>query len=193
MLLLLVLPGCSSSQKSETQAADTTGGETDETWTAYDDPIADRLDSLAALSVGDYVHLQIGPCFGSCEGRASLYSVEGRSYRYSAESGGGGRGPAVPVRRAESAVPKDEAEETFRSLEEAGIYELVPDSTMVVTDLSHFWLRARIGETKITIDNAYLGGERYFRRGDDRELDNSLMEAFHRVRGILYARLPQGK
>ncbi|MEP7220406.1 MAG: hypothetical protein ABI876_15890, partial [Bacteroidota bacterium] len=36
------------------------------------DPSA-RLDSLAALSSGNYIHLYIGPCFGRCEGYVSIY------------------------------------------------------------------------------------------------------------------------
>ena len=154
-----------------------------------DESVARQLDSLASLSVGDYVHLRIGPCATPQLGRVSLYSLDGSAYRYSAALWNPwmGDGPNPDDQRADYALPGKQAVEMFGNLDAAGLRFLVPDSTLVVPDLCFFSLRARIGEKVITIDDAYLGGKKYYNFMVTGEINGRLLERFYLIRSILFA------
>lgn len=154
---------------------------------SYDDPITARLDSLAALSQGDYIHLQVSPCFGKCDGYVSIfrespakyYIYEGEGWLYNEFD----RGDILY--RLRKPIANNLADELFRKASDGGIMKLVNDTTMLMTDLPYIWVRARIGGRTLAIDHAYLGGELYA----PKDGNESLNDVYTRLRVILFTPL----
>lgn len=122
-----------------------------------------RLDSLAALSSGNYIHLYIGPCFGRCEGYVSIYRESPATfYVYDAE---GWRYDEVAridlLRRLRAPMNDEDADAILRLARDAGVIDLVNDSTRMITDQPSIWVRARLDGKMVKVDDAYLGGKLY--------------------------------
>jgi hypothetical protein len=138
--------------------------------------VSAELDSLAAISVGPYVHVRVGQCFGTCEMRLSLYrtSSDG-AYQYEGTRwAGGGRSEAI-VKTVRTTLTDEQATAMLTAVVDAGLFTLVDDTTMMATDLPYIWVRAGGGPTALRVDRAYIGGERYI------ENNEALMRAYHGV------------
>lgn len=158
LLALLLFAGCASSRQASLKQGAAPAGSA-----PSGAEVSARLDSLAALSQGDYIHLQVGPCFGKCDGYVSIfrespakyYIYEGEGWLYNEFD------RDVVLYRLRKPVASDMAEEIFRLAGEKGIMKLENDTTYLMTDQSFIWVRARIGGRTLAVDNAYLGGEKY--------------------------------
>lgn len=156
----------------------------------FADPTAERLDNLAALSNGDYIHVEVSRCFGRCEATVSLFRespakfhiYEAEAYRYDEFE----RGDILyRVRRP---IASDSANDIFRAAETAGIMTLTNDTTMLMTDQPYLWVRARIGGRTVSVNHAYVGGRKYASEGTR----SSLYDAYSKVRTLLLAPLFAG-
>jgi hypothetical protein len=198
-LLLLVL-GCPSSNRAQRNADSGTvqskrssdpGSEH-----ASPDAIASRLDSLAAISSGDYIHLQVGVCFGRCDAYVSLYRDSPAHYHiYEAEGWKFDEQQRDFILfRLRRPLGSDESDWIFNAATNAGLMRLEPDTTFLATDQPHFWLRARIGDRTIAIDNAYLGGEKYMAppQGGAPPLSKTFFAVRDALLGTLFAGGPVG-
>jgi hypothetical protein len=126
------------------------------------DPKA-RLDSLAAISQGDYVHVQISPCRGSCDGYVSIYRTSPASFHiYEAEAWGYNefeRGEIL--HRVRVPLSSDVADEIIARIDSAGLMLLTDDSTRVTDNSGYMWVRARVGQKTLALDHVYLGSRSY--------------------------------
>ncbi|MBS1912707.1 MAG: hypothetical protein JST22_12035 [Bacteroidetes bacterium] len=133
----------------------------------YPDFTAVRLDSLVAISNGDYLHVEIGTCFGKCDARVSIFRTSpAKFYIYEAEAWRYDEFDRDDIRyRSRRPMANDQAEALFQTARELGLLRFVNDTTMVMTDMPHIWVRARLGGEKLSIDKAYLGGKLYTNDG----------------------------
>ncbi len=186
LLILLCLAGygCTSSQNGAVRNAKSRG---DGGLSISSDGIAARLDSLAAISHRDYIHLYIGPCLGRCEAYVSIFRespatfhiYEAEGWRYDEFN----RGDILY--RLRRPLTSDVAENLFQRASEIGLLTFVDDQTTAVTDHPMIWLRARIGDRTISLDEVHLGGERYAGAGREQ----GLYKAYTQLRMLLLAEL----
>lgn len=154
------------------------------------DAVARRLDSLVALSSGDYVHMQVSQCFGRCEGFVSIFRESPAKFQiYEAEAWGYNDFDRADVLyRLRRPLSSDVADDLIEKSRAIGIMKLVDDSTYQVTDQPYIWVRARIGNQTVTVNRAYLGGKTY--------MDGNLNEVYVALRklllGPLYGVKPAG-
>lgn len=122
-----------------------------------------RLDSLAAISQGDYIHVQISPCLGKCEGYVSVYRTSpARFHIYEAEAWGYNefeRGDIL--QRVRIPLSSDVADEIIARIDSAGLMSLTDDTTRLTESSGYMWVRARIGEKTLSLDHVYLGSRSY--------------------------------
>ncbi len=150
------------------------------------DDIAARLDSLVKHSIGDYLHLQVGPCFGKCEMNISIYhdDREAHYYVYDAE---GYRYNEIShtndLLRLRKPIDQTVAEDMLLRVSAGGVFQLVPDTTMAITDQPYLWIRAKIGGSKISLDKVYTGGEQYVTK--TRNGQPTLSERYIMIRSML--------
>lgn len=131
-------------------------------WQREPDEIRRTLDSLAAVSVGSYVHFAVGSCTGGrCESRVSIHrDAEDAPYRYRA--GGWVGMPKRPrFYGATRELPDADAGMILADARMAGLLSLVSDSGVGDRGLPRFWLRARFGSATLSIDGASLGSPSY--------------------------------
>ena len=153
--------------------------------------VAHRLDSLAARSDGDYIHIEIGQCFGKCEATMSLYRdspahyyiYEAEGWRFNEQQ------REFLLYRLRRPVGSDDANAILDEASKVGISRLVDDSTRAVTDQPLFWLRARIADRTIVINGAYIGGEKYVKKMDGD--GGQLTKVFYDVKAALFRLLNQ--
>jgi|GEM_PF-2508363 len=124
---------------------------------------AERLDSLAALSQGDYIHIQFSPCLGKCDGYVSIYRTSPASYHtYEAEGWTYNQFERGEIlQRVRVPIDSDVADEAIRRSDSAGLMRLVDDTTRLNTTSPYLWVRARIGERTLALDHVYLGSQSY--------------------------------
>jgi hypothetical protein len=178
--------GCSSTQQSQ-QSAELKRGGGDGGSVVEVSSVEQRLDSLASISDGDYIHLVVGQCFGRCDGYVSLWRIS-RAGHYVYEAEGWKFDEQTRdfiLYRLRRPIGTDEANTMLRAALKAGMYRLQNDSTMFVTDQPSIWLRASINGEKIVIDNAYTGGEKYASGNEDQQLGS----VYQNLRSALLARL----
>jgi hypothetical protein len=144
-------------------AAIPSGAQTSRTpWQREPDEIRRTLDSLAAASIGSYIHLAVGSCYGGrCEEKVSIHrDNEDLPYRYRA--GGWVGMPQKPqFYGANRELPEEEAGMLLAGARLAGVMSLVPDSGVGDRRLPRYWLRARFGDVTVSIDGASLGSPSY--------------------------------
>ncbi len=172
--MLLLVSACSAPKEanrgSGTSAAQPAHDEAMPINTAnitYPDFTAVRLDSLVAISDGDYIHMEIGTCFGKCDARISIFRTSpAKFYIYEAEAWRYDEFDRDDIRyRSRRPMANDQAEALFQKAHELGLLRFVNDTTMMMTDMPHIWVRARLGGAKLSIDKAYLGGKLYTNDG----------------------------
>lgn len=187
-IALMVLHGaCTSQKESVNYGRGSRGGGAQ--LTGGFDPVARRLDSLAALSDGDFIHFQVGHCFGRCEGFVSIFRespakfhiYEGEAWSYNEFD------RADILYRLRKPIRSDQAEALIEKAKGAGIMKLVMDTTYFMTDHSYIWVRARIGDESISIDRAYLGGKIYSEQG----LNDIYIELRKLLLGPLFGGMPK--
>lgn len=187
ILLLAVLAGCAilaacsspkESSRSKMPPADVASN--------IDDPAA-RLDSLVAHSHGDYLHMVVSQCFGRCEAHISLYRGSPAEFHiYDAEAWVYNEFQRSDILyRMRRPMVSDKAEALIARADELGIMRLVNDTTYRMTDQPYIWVRARIGTRKVSVNHAYLGGEKYASDGTG----PSLAQTYVSLRGALLAPL----
>ena len=122
-----------------------------------------RLDSLAAISQGDYLHVQFSPCLGKCEGYVSVYRTSPANFHiYEAEAWGYNefeRGDIL--QRVRVPLSSDVADEIIARVDSAGLMRLTDDTTSITANSAYMWVRARIGEKTLALDHVYLGSRSY--------------------------------
>jgi hypothetical protein len=173
--------GCTTGTPAQKSA----GGEALPEPSRYNDVVSAELDSLAALSVGPYVHLRVGQCFGWCDARVSIWrDSPAHRYVYLAEGWQFDHEERRPVRfRLERPISQAEATEILTGAVDAGLFTLVGDTTMAITDQPYVWLRAGGGPQALRIDHAYTGGELFMAD------DGARSKTFRAVQDALLARL----
>jgi len=157
--LLALITGCAGSAN--------TGG--NPSLTMPRDAIVARLDSLAATSHGDYLHIYIGPCLGRCEAYVSIFRESAADFHiYEAEGWRYNEFQREDILyRLRHPITSQVAEDIFRRASEIGIFDLVEDRTQVVPDHPTIWLRARIGGRTIVLNDVNLGGASYAGAGKE--------------------------
>ncbi len=180
-----VLAACSSpkeSSRSKMPPADVAA----DAASNIDDPAA-RLDSLVAHSHGDYLHMVVSQCFGRCEAHVSLYRGSPAEFHiYDAEAWVYNEFQRSDILyRMRRPMVSDKAEALIARADELGIMRLVNDTTYRMTDQPYIWVRARIGTRKVSVNHAYLGGEKYASDGTG----PSLAQTYVNLRGALLAPL----
>jgi hypothetical protein len=155
------------------------------------DHVARRLDSLAALSSGDYIHMQVSQCFGRCEGFVSIFRESPAKFHiYEGEAWGYNEFDRADVLyRLRRPITSDVAEGLIEKARTTGITKLLDDSTYQVTDQPYIWVRARIGGQTVAINHAYLGGKIYMDRG----LNSTYVELRKLLLSPLYGITPPEK
>jgi hypothetical protein len=131
-------------------------------WQREPDEIRRTLDSLAAISVGPYVHFVVGSCLGGrCEERVSIYRTDTESpylYRAGAWVGIPAKPQFYVVNRE---LPEAEAGSVLADARLGGVMSLIADSGGTDRRQPRFWLRARFGERTISVDATSLGSPSY--------------------------------
>lgn len=176
-ICLLLLAGCSTAR--------TTGGNPSLLMPA--DAIVERLDSLAAVSHDEYLHMHIGPCLGRCEAYFSIYRktpaefhiYEGEGWIYNEFQ------REDILYRLRRPLTSDVAENIYQRASEIGLFTFVDDQTEVLPDHPRIWLRARIGGQVIALNNVNLGGTKYAGAGKD----TGLYKTYIDIRGLLFREL----
>lgn len=174
---LLLIAGCSSARNTGANPS----------LNMPPDAIVERLDSLAAVSHGDYIHMQIGPCLGWCEAYFSIYHrspaefhiYEGEGWIYNEFQ------REDILYRLRRPLTSDVAENLYQRASELGLFSFVDDQTQALPDHPRIWLRARIGGQVIALNNVNMGGTKYAGAGKD----TGLYKTYVDIRRLLFLEL----
>lgn len=189
LFLALVLYGCSSSRSAA--GGQSAGGEAatggNPGLGMAESAIVARLDSMAAISRSDYIHLYIGPCKGWCEAYVSIFRESPAKFHiYEAEAWRYNEFDRSDILyRLRRPLTSDVAENMMLRASELGITRLVDDQTTAVTDHPRIWLRARIGGEIVVLNGTHLGGKLYAGAGRD----SGLYKTYQELRTLLLAEL----
>lgn len=126
--------------------------------------VSRQMDSLAAASAGDYIHLRIGDCAGQCNAMVSIYrTTPAHRYTYEAE---GWRyddvDRAFVLYRLRRPMLITEANNLLGEADRAELFAIAGQGRerQAVTPAGDapVWIRARIGARTISLDDVYLPG-----------------------------------
>lgn len=171
ILMLLAMASCSAPKETATPPMINDGREAirlDVPSMTNADPAARRLDSLVAISKGDYLHMEVSQCFGRCEARVSIFRESPAKYHiYEADAWQYDEFERGDIQfRMRKPMSSDVADGLLQQAYELGVMRLGDDTTHLMTDQPYLWLRARFGAETVRVDRAYVGGAKY--AGDGR-------------------------